>query len=275
MLTHPQTGSAAENKDYQQPERDLNVTLIQTALHWEQPQVNRAMFADKIAQAGETDLIVLPEMFTTGFSMNAAAHAESMDGPTLTWLAEQAAAHDAAITGSVMIKTDEGHCNRLIWMPPDGRYRYYDKRHLFRMAGEHEYYRPGGERLIVELHGWRICPLVCYDLRFPVFSRNRGDYDLLIYVANWPSPRRRHWSALLTARAIENLSYVIGVNRVGDDGNALHYSGDSALVDMAGDVVFSAADSEFCKTFTLDAAGLAAWRARLPFHLDADRFDIR
>lgn len=253
---------------------DLKITLVQTALFWEQPEANRTMLADKLARCDKTDLIILPEMFTTGFSMNAQAQAEPMDGPTFEWLAEQAAAHRAVVTGSVMIAADGGYYNRLVWMPPDGHYRYYDKRHLFRMADEHEHYRPGGERLTVELNGWRICPLICYDLRFPVFSRNRGDYDLLIYVANWPSPRRRHWSTLLTARAIENLSYVAGVNVVGDDGNGHHYSGDSAVVDMAGEVLFAGAGQAFCQTVTLDATALAKWRERLPFHLDADAFSL-
>lgn len=253
---------------------DLNVTLIQTELHWEQPEANRAMLAERIANCGKTDLIVLPEMFATGFSMNAADHAETMDGPSVAWMAEQAAARDAVITGSLMMKTDDGYRNRLVWMPPDGNYRYYDKRHLFRMAGEHESYAPGERRLIVELNGWRICPLVCYDLRFPVFSRNRGDYDLLVYVANWPSPRRRHWSALLAARAIENLSYIVGVNRVGDDGNGHHYSGDSTVIDMAGEVLFAGAGQAFCQAVTLDAEALAKWRERLPFHVDADAFSL-
>lgn len=254
--------------------QDLKVTLVQTALHWEQPDTNRAMLAEKIAHCGETDLIVLPEMFTTGFSMNAPAYAEPADGPTLAWLAKQAAARNAVITGSVMVSVDGSYRNRLFWMPPNGRYSFYDKRHLFRMAGEHEHYQPGSERLIVELNGWRICPLICYDLRFPVFSRNRGDYDLLVYVAEWPAPRRRHWQTLLAARAIENLSYVVGVNVVGDDGAGHHYSGDSTAVTMGGDIVFTGAEQEFCQTVTLGAAALADWRKRLPFHVDADAFEI-
>jgi predicted amidohydrolase len=253
---------------------NLRISLVQTELVWEDPQANRALLGDKIAQCGETDLIVLPEMFTTGFSMAANEHAEPMGGPTVTWLAEQAARQCAVVTGSLIVRDGERRYNRLIWMRPDGCYRYYDKRHLFRLAGEHTHYCAGEQRLIVELNGWRICPMICYDLRFPVFSRNRDDYDLLIYVANWPSARHQHWKTLLVARAIENLAYVAGVNRVGKDGNQLRYRGDSCVIDMSGGVMFSQADREFCKTLRLDAAALSAWRERLPFHLDADSFQL-
>jgi predicted amidohydrolase len=253
---------------------DLRISLVQTALAWEDPQANRALLGDKIVQCGETDLIVLPEMLTTGFSMAASEHAEPMDGPTMTWLAEQAARQHAVITGSLIIRDGERRYNRLVWMQPDGHHHYYDKRHLFRLAGEHTHYCAGEQRLIVELNGWRICPMICYDLRFPVFSRNRDDYDLLIYVANWPSARHEHWKTLLVARAIENLAYVAGVNRVGKDCNQLRYRGDSCVIDMSGEVLFSQTDRECCKTLMLDAAALLAWRERLPFHLDADSFQL-
>lgn len=254
--------------------QDLTVGLIQTTLHWEQPQANRDRLADKLVDCASADLIVLPEMFTTGFSMNAAHYAESPTGPTMTWMADQAARHNAVITGSVMMSTDGGYVNRLVWMPPDGHYQHYDKRHLFRYANEHAYYQAGEDRLIVTLQGWRICPLICYDLRFPVYSRNRNDYDLLIYVADWPTSRRHHWQSLLTARAIENLSYVIGVNRVGNDGNGLHYNGDSSAINMAGETLLSVAEKEATRTVTLSANALTTWRKQFPFHLDSDAFEI-
>src|SRR5690606_24430266 len=201
--------------------QDLRITIIQTSLHWQDASANRTMFSEKLAAAAPaTDLIVLPEMFTTGSSMDAAGLAEDAEGPTLQWMKEEAVRYSAVLTGSVMVKEGDNYYNRLYWVRPDGTYEHYDKRHLFRMAKEHHSYTPGKEKLLVELKGWNICPLVCYDLRFPVWSRNTGSqYDLLLYVANWPKPRANAWSTLLQARAIENLSYVVGVNRVGTDGN--------------------------------------------------------
>ena len=178
--------------------QDLTLTLVQSTLNWHDAVANRGMFTEKLqAVAGTTDLVVLPEMFTTGFTMDAQAHAEPMDGPSVAWMAAQAARLGAVVTGSLIVEDQGRYFNRLIWMRPDGSFEHYDKRHLFRMADEHQHYQAGDRRLIVELAGWRICPLVCYDLRFPVWCRNRGDFDLLIFVANWPKRRSHHWRSLL------------------------------------------------------------------------------
>ena len=208
--------------------RDLNITLVQSDLHWHDQDVNRDMFSQKIESLSEdTDLIILPEMFTTGFTMEAEQYAEEMDGATLQWMKKMSHKTQAVITGSIIIKEGGSYFNRLIWMRSDGTYDTYDKRHLFAMAGEHEHYTAGQSRLIIDIEGWRICPLVCYDLRFPVWARNNDEYDVLIYTANWPSMRAAHWNKLLVARAIENQSYVAGVNRVGTDGKGYPYDGDS------------------------------------------------
>jgi predicted amidohydrolase len=233
--------------------------------------------------AGATDLIVLPETFTSGFSNEAIHRAEGMDGPTVAWIREQAARLGAVVTGSVQIREGEGVYNRLLWATPDGDLKTYDKRHLFRMAKEHERYASGRDRMTVEVKGWRVCPLVCYDLRFPVFIRNRFgnevadrfDYDLLVFVANWPSPRRYAWSTLLRARAIENLAYCVGVNRVGIDGNDLSYSGDSVALDFLGQPLIELGALEQTVTVTLDPVALAAHRERFPAWMDADEFEIR
>jgi len=260
---------------------DLTVTLIQQPLAWLDAETNRQHFANLIAPlAGKTDLIILPEMFNTGFSMEPAPVAETMDGLTLQWLSQQAKATDAAITGSFTITEGDHFYNRMIFMQPDGHYHCYDKRHLFRMGNEHHRYQGGSERLIVEYRGWRICPMVCYDLRFPVWSRNgyadnRNDYDLLIFVANWPDPRREHWLSLLKARAIENLSYVAGVNRLGTDGNKLNYSGDSTLFDAWGDEVLNTQSEAGSFTKTLNYQTLRKIRKQFPAHLDADAFEIK
>lgn len=263
--------------------QDLRVSIIQGETRWHDPAGNRAYYGDLIAPlAGATDLVVLPETFTSGFSNDAIGQAEGMDGPTVAWVREQAKALDAAVTGSVQLRVGEGVFNRLLWATPDGELKHYDKRHLFRYAGEHKRYAAGKDRLVVELKGWRINPLVCYDLRFPVFARNRYnverkdqlDFDLQIYVANWPSARAYPWKTLLRARAIENLCYVVGVNRVGTDGNNLHYSGDSAVIDFLGHPVSECTDQEVVVTTTLQAAELAAHRERFPAMLDADAFSI-
>jgi len=254
--------------------RDLTVNLIQTELQWESPADNRAHFESLItAQSGTTDLWVLPEMFTTGFSMNALANAEPVNGPTYQWLQRLAKEQDAAITGSVAIQ-DGGHVfNRLLFATPEG-ITHYDKRHLFRMAGEHNRYAPGNLRTITQWRGWRIKLEVCYDLRFPVFSRNRGDYDLLLYVANWPSRRAQHWRTLLAARAIENAACVIGVNRIGADANGLDYSGDSMAIDAQGNALIDMQAREGVATATLSMDALQAWREQFPAHLDADEFQL-
>jgi predicted amidohydrolase len=257
----------------------LKVSLVQGATRWHDPAGNRDYYGALMAPLQGSDLIVLPETFTSGFSNEAIHNAETMDGPTVAWLREQAHALDAAVTGSVQLRVEGKVYNRLLLVTPDGTVQHYDKRHLFRYAGEHERYAAGSERLVVEWRGWRICPLVCYDLRFPVYSRNRRtpngfDYDLLLYVANWPTPRREPWRTLLRARAIENLCYCAGLNRVGTDGNGLGYSGDSAVIDFLGAPLAELGAQEQGITLTLDAAALAEHRARFPAWMDADEFRL-
>lgn len=263
---------------------DLRVSLVQGDTRWHDPAGNREYYGRLIAPLrGTSDLVILPETFTSGFSNDAIGDAEAMQGPTVSWIVDQAARLDAAVMGSVQLRTDEGVFNRLLFATPDGALRTYDKRHLFRYAREHERYAAGRDRLTLEWKGWRICPMVCYDLRFPVFSRNRfnverpnqPDYDLLVFVANWPSARAYAWKTLLRARAIENLCYVAAVNRVGDDGNGLHYAGDSAVIDFLGHPVSECADEEVVVTTTLLASELAAHRERFPAMLDADAFELR
>ena len=264
--------------------QNLRISLVQGATRWHDPAGNRDYYGHLISGLrGTTDLVLLPETFTSGFSNEAIGNAETMDGPTVAWIREQAAKLGAAVTGSVQLRTDQGVFNRLLFATPDGELHTYDKRHLFRYAHEHERYAAGRDRLAVEWKGWRICPQVCYDLRFPVFSRNRYDverpgalvYDLLLYVANWPSARAYPWKTLLRARAIENLCYVAGLNRVGDDGNGLHYSGDSAVIDFLGHPVSECTDEEVVSTTTLQAEELAAHRARFPAMLDGDAFELK
>ena len=255
---------------------DLRVTIVQTDLHWQDAEANRHMLSEKLATAApQTDLIVLPEMFTTGFSMTPKGIAEEADTTTLSWMQEEAKRHQAVLTGSVMVQEGERFLNRLYWVRPDGTYAQYDKKHLFRMAKEHDTYTPGNERIIVELKGWNVCPLVCYDLRFPVWSRNTDNaYDLLLYVANWPKVRRQPWSTLLQARAIENLAYVVGVNRVGTDSNDHAYSGDSAIIHPKGYHLLETAEVEGIHTVTLSKKELEEFREAFPAHLDADRFSL-
>ncbi|MEG3191488.1 amidohydrolase [Lysobacter sp. D1-1-M9] len=262
---------------------NLRISLIQGATIWHDPAGNREYYGDLIAPLHDTtDLVILPETFTSGFSNDAIGNAETVDGPSVAWMREQAAKIGAAVTGSVQIREGEGVYNRLIFATPDGGLQMYDKRHLFRYAREHERYAAGRERLTVEWKGWRICPLVCYDLRFPVYSRNRFDvereggldYDLLIYIANWPSARDHAWKTLLRARAMENLCFVAGLNRVGEDGNGIHYSGDSAVIDYLGHPISECQDMEVVSTTTLLGAELAAYRERFPAMLDGDRFTI-
>ena len=259
---------------------DLTVSMVQASLHWHDPAANRAQLAGLLASAlpgtGLTDLIVLPEMFTTGFSMQAAAQAEEHPGPTLAWMRAQAAHYDAVVTGSVLTREGEAYYNRLLWVRPDGTYSTYDKRHLFRLAGEHEVYTAGTCRLTEEWRGWRIRPLICYDLRFPVWSRNdpRQPYDLLLYVANWPQVRVDIWQTLLRARAIENMAYTLGVNRLGTDGAGHEYSGQSALLDIQGGYLAQAGNMQTVLTRTLRADDLAQFRRKLPALLDADVFSL-
>lgn len=255
----------------------MNITLIQPDLYWHDPVANRAMLEEHIfSLPTPTDLIVLPEMFTTGFTMDAQAVAEPMNLTTFRWMRQMAAQTRAVVTGSYVVQTGASQFfNRLIWMEPDGTFDTYDKRHLFRMAGEETVYTAGTRRIVKEWKGWRICPLICYDLRFPVWSRSRNlEFDLLLYVANWPAVRRNVWNTLLQARAIENLSYVAGVNRVGEDGNHHAYAGESALIDFKGEVLFRQADVEVIHQQTLSLEELRDFRAKFPAQLDADVFTI-
>ncbi len=262
---------------------DLRISLVQGDTRWHDPAGNRDHYGALLAPlAGQTDLVILPETFTSGFSNEAIDKAENMDGPTVAWIREQAALLGAAVTGSVQLRVGQGVYNRLLWATPDGELQHYDKRHLFRYGNEHLRYAAGSERLSVEWKGWRINPQVCYDLRFPVFCRNRFDverpgeldFDLQIFVANWPSARAYPWRTLLRARAIENLCYVAAVNRVGVDGNALHYAGDSAVIDFLGQPQVEVREVEQVVTTTISAAALAAHRARFPAMLDADAFTL-
>jgi predicted amidohydrolase len=262
---------------------DLRISLVQGATRWLDPAGNRDYYGRLIGPLhGITDLILLPETFTSGFSNEAIHDAETMQGPTVAWLRERSRALGAAIAGSVQIRDGDGVYNRLLFATPDGGLQHYDKRHLFRYAKEHERYAAGNERLTVEWKGWRICPQVCYDLRFPVYSRNRFnverpgglDYDLLVYVANWPAVRAYAWKTLLRARAIENLCFVAGLNRVGDDGNGLHYAGDSTVLDVLGHPLSESTDAEVVTTTTLPAAELLDHRARFPAMLDGDAFAL-
>jgi len=253
----------------------LRVTLVQAELAWQDPAANRRNLAAHFrGLVGHTDLVVLPEMFSTGFSMAAAELAEDMHGPTVGWMREEAAALGCAITGSLIVREDGLCYNRLVWARPDGSVEHYDKRHLFRVANEQQHYAAGARRLVVELKGWRVCPMVCYDLRFPVWSRSRGDYDVLLYVANWPQRRANAWATLLRARAIENLCYVVGVNRVGRDGNGASYAGDSVALDFLGQPLSSEGGGDRVETAVLDLESLRAYRQDFPAQLDADRFEL-
>lgn len=254
---------------------NLRVTLLQADLAWENKTANLLRFNEKLATIGtSTDLIVLPEMFTTGFSMNAVQMAESTQSATLEHLHRWAAAADAVVTGSFIAEENGKYFNRLVWMRPDGTYQLYDKKHLFTYAEEHLTYTAGTEKLIVELQGWKICPLICYDLRFPVWSRNTEDYDLLIYVANFPARRAEAWKSLLIARAIENQVYTIGVNRVGTDGKDIYYSGDSSLIDFEGKTLYRASHIEDTFTAELSYAEQQSFRSRFAFLNDRDGFTI-
>jgi predicted amidohydrolase len=260
---------------------NLRISLVQGDTLWHDPAGNRDYYGELIGPLrGITDLVLLPETFTSGFSNDAIDQAEDMEGPTVRWMHEQAAALGAVVSGSVQLRDGAGVYNRMLWVRPDGSLAQYDKRHLFTYAGEHERYAAGRERLVVELRGWRINPLVCYDLRFPVFARNtldtdgRAAFDLQLYVANWPAARAQAWKILLRARAIENLCYVAGLNRVGRDGNGLAYAGDSAVIDFLGTPLSECTDEEVVVTTTLLAGELAAHRARFPALGDGDAFTL-
>jgi predicted amidohydrolase len=254
----------------------MKIALIQTHLIWENPLENRSHLAQKITGFMEdVDLIVLPEMFSTGFTMHPESVAETMKGETVTWLQHFAKAKNCAITGSLVIKEKGNYYNRLIFVFPDGKIQQYDKRHLFTLAGEDTKFTAGKSKLIVEYKGWKICPLICYDLRFPVFSRNQNDCDLLLYVANWPNMRANAWNALLKARAIENMSYTIGVNRIGADENGNTYFGDSQVVDSMGNYSMNPQQSEGVFIVELDKKSQDLNRKKFGFLNDADQFELK
>lgn len=259
---------------------DLTVSLIQADLHWEEVDANLAMFEELIWSIDQTDLIVLPEMFTTGFTMQAEKLSEPPGGKTFKWMRQMATQKKAAVTGSYIVRDGGNYYNRLYFVHPDGTAEHYDKRHLFNLAYEGQTFTAGTERVIVEYKGWNIHPMVCYDLRFPVWARSRKsesdafEYDLVLYVANWPDTRVRAWDTLLSARAIENQAYCAGVNRVGDDGMDKHYNGHTAAYAPKGEQLAFAADDEAVLTVTLSAEELQAYRRDFPFQQDMDDFSI-
>ncbi len=269
----------------------LTFTLIQTQLHWEDKRANLAMFEEKIKAIKEkTEIIVLPEMFSTGFSMKPELFAETMDGETVAWMKRLSAEKRVILTGSILIEEYKKYYNRLIWMLPNGQYGYYDKRHLFAYGQEDMHYTAGNKRLIASVKGWKINLQVCYDLRFPVWARqttpplreergsggeaNGVEYDVLVYVANWPERRIHAWKTLLQARAIENQCYVIGVNRVGNDGNDIYHNGNSMVVSPRGEVLYEKQHEEDIFTITLQKDRLEDIRNKFPFWKDADKFMI-
>ncbi len=263
----------------------LTITIIQTKLHWEDKAANMRMLEEKIFSIKEkTEIVILPEMFSTGFSMQPEILAEKMDGTTVNWMKRVAAEKKIVLTGSVIIEENGNYFNRLIWMLPNGQYGIYDKRHRFAYAGEDQHYTAGTKRLIASVKGWKINLLVCYDLRFPVWARQNlasdvndtaaVEYDLLVFIANWPDKRSIAWKTLLQARAIENQCYVAGVNRVGDDAKNNHYSGDSMVIDAMGEILYHGKEEEDIFTITLEKTHVAAVREKFPFWKDADNFMI-
>jgi len=256
--------------------QNLKVAAIQANLVWENKKENLLRFDEKLTdlQGQDVDLIVLPEMFPTGFTMNAVDLAETMDGPTISWMKSSAAKLSCAIMGSLIVKENSVFFNRMIFCSKSGEIAQYDKRHLFAMAKEHEVYVSGNENIIIELNGWRIAPFICYDLRFPVWMRNTQNYDLAVVMANWPEKRIYHWDSLLISRAIENQSYIIGVNRVGLDGNNYNYPGHSCIINAAGTVLNKIEGKEIVFTETLDLLFLQKTRQQLPFLGDKDDFYV-
>jgi omega-amidase len=282
--------------------KDLKITFIQSNLHWEDADANIKMFSEKFSSIkDDTDLIVLPEMFSTGFTMNNKVVAEKMNGKAVEWMKRAANEKNCVVTGSLVIEDGGKYFNRLVWMRADGTFETYNKRHLFRYANEQDYYTAGNKKLIVELKGWKICPLVCYDLRFPVWIRNchplsisslgggknlqnpslRGKggmepYDVLLFVANWPERRNHPWKTLLMARAMENQAYVVGVNRIGNDNNNIYHSGDSAVINFKGEIISKTkAHEESVETVTISKNELDEWRNVFPAWVDADSFEIK
>lgn len=258
----------------------LTITTIQSKIFWEDSAANMRMLQQKIESINEsTEIVILPEMFSTGFSMQTGLLAETMDGETIDWMKKVSNKNGIILTGSLIIKEDDKYYNRLIWMLPNGQNGYYDKRHLFAYAEEDQHYSPGNKRLIASVKGWKINLQICYDLRFPVWSRQQmknkeAEFDILIYVANWPERRSHAWKTLLCARAIENQCYVVGVNRVGDDAKNIHYSGNSLVIDPMGQVLYHMAEEEDINTITLSKEKLEETRTKFPFLNDADNFTI-
>lgn len=254
----------------------MKTALIQAPLTWENAQANRDYFSARINNLdADIDLIVLPEMFSTGFTMQPEPVAEKMSGETVLWMQATAIAKKTALMGSIVIKENGNFYNRLLFVYPSGTIQQYDKRHLFTLAGEDKAYTSGQEKLIVDYMGWKICPLICYDLRFPVFSRNAEAYDLLVYVANWPKPRINAWDTLLKARAIENMSYVIGVNRIGEDENKHEYIGHSQIIDGLGNCISGANEQESITVADLDKNHLTEIRQKFAFLNDRDHFTVQ
>jgi predicted amidohydrolase len=258
----------------------LKITLVQTGLHWEDRKANLEMLSRKINDLqASTHVIVLPEMFSTGFSMRPESLAETMDGPTVQWMKKTASARKVILTGSLIVEEDGQYFNRLVWMLPNEQYGYYDKRHLFAYAEEDQHYTAGNSRFIASVNGWKVHLVVCYDLRFPVWARqqykeDRFEYDVLVCVANWPERRSLAWKTLLQARAIENQCYVIGVNRVGKDGKDIVYSGDSMVISPLGEIMYHKSNEEDMTTVALDREELDEARKKFPFWRDADHFTI-
>jgi predicted amidohydrolase len=252
----------------------MKIALIQSDLEWENPSANRNNFESKINTIDDVEIIVLPEMFSTGFTMNASAVAETMRGETVNWMQSLAKQRNCAITGSLIIVEKNQYYNRMLFVFPDGGIKYYDKRHLFSLAGEHKFYSSGTEKVIVEYLGWKICLQICYDLRFPVFARNVENYDLLLYVANWPKVRTNAWDALLKARAIENLSYAVGVNRIGLDSHNYEHTGHSQAVDFLGNYILEPQETEGVFIVDLDKNAMLETRKKLDFLSDKDSFEI-
>ncbi|HPI55122.1 MAG TPA: amidohydrolase [Chitinophagaceae bacterium] len=255
----------------------LTVSLIQSDLRWEQQEANLQQLQQKMnAIAEPSELIILPEMFTTGFSMQPEGKADTMDGASIQWMQKMAAQRKAIVTGSIMIQEGPQFYNRLIWMQPNGVFGTYDKRHLFSYAGEHNHFTAGQKRFIGQLKGWKICTQICYDLRFPVWNRlqTANEYDVLMIVANWPSTRIAAWDTLLRARAIENQCYVIAVNRVGQDENGLEYPGHSSVIAPTGEIMYMGKNTEEVKTITLQKELVQQTRERFPFANDKDSFTI-
>ena len=254
----------------------MKVTTVQTNLFWEDKKANLKMFDNLLNFDYQTDIVILPEMFTTGFSMNPQQLAETMQGETMIWLHQKAQQFDAAFVGSFIAEENGLFFNRLVFMRPDGTFEQYDKRHLFALANENQFYTAGATRTTIDWRGWRICPLICYDLRFPVWSRNytSSPYDLLLYVANWPQRRVKAWESLLVARAIENQCFVIGVNRVGDDGNNIPHTGSTSVIDFSGEILYNLKSTEGVETTLLSKENLETFRKNLPFLADQDNFLI-